>query len=104
MDIRRGTTPNITIELPNTVDLSNIKTVWVTIEQNKELVIDKLTDDVTINNNNISYRLTQDETLSLKAGVSAYIQTRLLNNNEIAYATQREHIAIDDIIKDGVIE
>ena len=101
--LRRGTTPNITCEIIDEVDLSNITSVWLTISQNNELVIDKLTDDVTINTKNISVRLTQEETLSLKAGVMAYIQVRLLNDNEIAYATQTDYVPIDDIIKDGVI-
>ena len=101
--IRRGTTPMITATVQDNVDLSSIKTAWLYITQNNHLVIDKVTSDITISGKNISVPLSQEETLSLTSGVSAYIQIRLLTDRGIAYASQSEFVSVYDVYKDGVI-
>lgn len=103
MIIRRGTTPYITAEIIDDVDISQIKTAWLTIAQNDEIVLDKITSDLVINENNIALRLSQEDTLSLAAGVMTYIQLRLLTDTDIAYASQQDYIAVEDVSKDGVI-
>lgn len=107
MIIRRGTTPYITAEIIDDVDISEITQVWLYITQSigagRHIVIDKDISEVTINHNRVHLRLTQEETLSLEAGVITNIQLRLLNGNEIAYASQTEFITVEDVYKDGVI-
>lgn len=100
---RRGTTPYITCTILDDIDLSTIKTAWLTISQNGSIVIDKVTEDLTINNKSIAIRLSQEDTLSLKAGVMSYIQLRLLTDTDIAYASQQDYVPVEDIIKDGKI-
>ena len=101
--IRRGTTPLLTCRITDNTDISNIKTVWLYITQGDKVVIDKLTDDVTISGKSVSVRLTQEETLLLKAGVMAYVQMRLLLSSDLAYATQQDYVPVEDVGKDGVI-
>ena len=102
--IRRGTTPMLTCKILDDVDYSTFKTVWLTFKQGDVIVLDKLTEDVTINENNIAIRLTQEDTLALTAGVPLYIQIRILTEeDEIAYASQMEFFTVEDVEKDGVI-
>lgn len=104
LTIRRGTTPYLTATIKDNVDLTNITTAWLTIAQNNVIVLDKKTEDLIINDNKVSIRLSQEDTLSLKASVSSYIQLRLLTDSEIAYASQCDFVSVEAIIKDGVIE
>ena len=101
--LRRGSTPYLTATIKENIDYSAIKTAWLTLWQNGNIVLDKITDDLTINNNNISILLTQEDTLSFEAGVMAMIQLRLLTDTEIAYVSQKESIMVDGVLKDGVI-
>lgn len=101
--IRRGTTPLITIELPEEFDVESITTVWIYISQNEEVVIDKVTEDVEIAENTLSVALTQEETLSLEAGL-AILQCRLLNDEDVAFASQASSVRVLDVKKGGVIE
>lgn len=100
---RRGTTPYITFTTTDNIDLSAVKTVWLSVKQSGSIVIDKTTSDLTINSKSISIRLSQEDTLKLEKGVMAYIQIRLLTDTDLAYATDEEYMPIEDIIKDGVI-
>lgn len=108
MVIRRGTTPYITAEILDEVDISNITQVWLYFTQNigdgRTIIIDKDINDVTVNGNKIHIRLTQEETLSFVAGVITNIQIRLLNDGEIAYASNDEFVTIEEVYKGGVIK
>lgn len=103
MKIRRGTTPTITAIIKDNIDLSSAKAIWLSISQNGKVVIDKTLYDFTISGAKISVTLTQEDTLSLMAGVMCYIQERVLFENDIADASQSEYITVDDVIKDGEI-
>lgn len=102
--IRRGTTPNLLCEVTDDIDLSSIKRVWLTIQQGEDIVLDFTTDDVHINNKNIAVALSQEDTLKLKAGIAGSIQIRLLGDTEIAYASQKDYVSVEGVIKDGVIK
>jgi hypothetical protein len=104
LTIRRGTTPYLTATIKDNIDLSNITTAWLTIAQDNIIVLDKKTEDLTISGNKVFIRLSQEDTLSLKSGVSSYIQLRLLTDGELAYASQCDFVSVERIIKDGVIE
>ena len=101
--MRRGTTPYLLCEVTDDVDLSSIKSVWLTITQGEDIVLDFITDDVHINNNNIAVALSQEDTLKLKAGIAGAIQIRLLNDSDIAYASQKDYVSVEGVLKDGVI-
>lgn len=104
MRLIRGTTPTINVNMKGDVDLTDITAIWVYINQNKHVVIDKALNDVSINPETriISLNLSQEDTLRLKPG-EAIFQIRMLMSNGLALATVANRIGIDDIYKDGVI-
>lgn len=104
--IRRGSTPRITARVKDDIDLTPIKSVWLTVTQgitDKQIVIDKVTSDLTINGKIVSVMLTQEETLSLTASVQTYTQIRLLDDSDIAYVSQRVYTVVEDVDKEGEI-
>lgn len=104
MQLTRGTTPTITINVKNEIDLSAITSIWVYISQKNKVVVDKELTDVTIDAEHrvITVRLEQDDTLALKAG-EALFQIRLLMSDTTALATTAQKITIIEVYKDGVI-
>ena len=106
MKFIRGTTPSIDITVKSELDLHLLTQVWLRISQQKgKIYVDKdITDLVEIdyNKNLMIFRLTQDETLSFKAG-EAEIQIRMLLTDGTALACTAEPVEIADINKDGVI-
>lgn len=98
MDIRRGTTPEITYEASHNADSFDI--LWLSLKQGDiEITKEKL--DVTINGKEITFKLTQDETLSFKAGsVSMQLRGRI---GEEAVADEIKSFGVKDIIRNGKI-
>ena len=62
--IIRGTTPTITYTF-NTVDVSKITDAFMTIKRNGTVTIEKDLDDATVGEKDLSWTLTQSETLSV---------------------------------------
>lgn len=106
MQIIRGTTPTIAITITNEMDLSTVQEVWVYIAQQNKVKVDKLLPDVTIDpeNNKISVKLEQDDTLNLKANQDALFQIRMLLTDGTALATVATEIKIGEVYKGGIIE
>jgi hypothetical protein len=104
MQIIRGTTPSIIAHVNSNINLGEISNIWVYIYQEGRVVIDKGRSDVTINPDakTIRVRLTQSETLSLKADVGALFQIRLIIGYT-AYASLAVNIAIKEVYKGGSI-
>ena len=105
MQLTRGTTPTITINVKSEIDLTQVAQVWVYISQQNKVKVDKQITDVTIDsvNKTITLRLEQNDTLALRAG-DALFQIRLLLSDTTALATTASKINIIEIYKDGVIE
>ena len=104
MELIRGTTPSIEITVQTEIDLHQVSEVWIYISQQKTVKVDKKISDVTFNyeNNKMTVKLSQDDTLGLKAG-DALFQIRLLLADGTALATVASEISIDEIYKQGVI-
>ena len=65
----RGTTPTYTLTLPEGIDLTGADQVIVTISDlDMNPLLEISNEDLTIDENEIELRLTQDETLALPAG------------------------------------
>ena len=79
IEIRRGSTPKITCNIPEIIAMENISNVWVYVSQNKKLIVDRNieTIDIDVENHSISVVLTQQETLALAPLPNAIIQIRL---------------------------
>lgn len=102
MEIRRGTTPTICIEIPEEIDASKITAAYVTLNQDGT-ELEKNIEDLTITEQVLSFDLTQEETLNFNSLINGWIQIRLKLKNETAVASQKEVLKILPIIKEGAI-
>lgn len=105
MEFIRGTTPTIEITVKTEIDLHQVAQVWVYISQQNKVKVDKQLDDVTFDYEHrvISLELSQDDTLSLKAGQEALFQIRLLLMDGTALATVASKVTVKEVYKGGVI-
>lgn len=97
----RGTTPKVIIELD--VKVSDIEVAYLTFTQNNIVMFEKTLDDCHCADNVLTCVLTQDETLSLAAGVPLVIQARVKMKDGTATASGLQIIKVLDVFKDGVI-
>lgn len=106
MGLTRGTTPTIIIEFEDEINLDNVDYFYLTIKQYGCEITKKSDDErisVDVANTEISWHLTQEETLSLSAGRSAELQLRGVFKNGEVFASD---IPVDDICRilhEGVI-
>lgn len=96
MYIRRGTTPNITLNVSGVVQENIVKAIFTlkqgSLMMNKEAVIS--TDD-----NNIGIvTFTQEETLQLVADKNADVQVKFKDKNGKVMATDISQIEIKEIL------
>lgn len=98
--MRRGSTPTNTFELD--IDLT-AATVFVSYEQNGQVIVEKTGSDLTVTEDSIVLQLTQEETLRFKPG-EVLIQLRYVFPNGAADASNIIRTTAERIIKDGVIE
>ena len=97
----RGTTPTLAFTLPLATD--SIAAAWVTIAQDRKIIIDKTLDDCARDGNTLTVALTQDETLQLTSGVYCEVQVRVRTADGQAMASQICKLPAERILKDGVI-
>ena len=105
MQLIRGTTPTIQINVITEIDLSQVTAIWVYISQQNKVKVDKELSDVSFDydNRQILATLTQEDTLALKADVDTLFQIRLLLENETALATVASKVTVKEVYKGGVI-
>ena len=65
----QATTPRFVLSLPDTVDLTQAANVYFAIKQNS-LLIEKSTEDLTVEQHTVYVALTQRETLRFKNGTA----------------------------------
>lgn len=100
----RGTTPTIILNLSTSVDLSEVKEMWVTLKSAlKEKTFEKSELTIQPSSYSVSLTLSQEDTLEFSAG-DVRVQVRFLMNNGRAYASNIKQLRMDEILKDGVIE
>ena len=100
--ISRGTTPTISLTIPNLSTLDPAQ-IWLTLKNGDiEITYDINTLNVDKENNTISVSLTQQDTLSYSPGF-LYIQARILADNDRAFKTPMLTLTVEDILKDGII-
>lgn len=100
----RGTTPTICLTVMTSLDLSKIKTVWVTFQN---LVYERTYtgNEVKIvpETKKMYIEMSQEETLSFSTG-KIEVQVRMLMDDDRAYATEIATTTVDDVLRDGVID
>ena len=97
----RGTTPDITFNLP--FDTSTINNVEVYFAQNDEMLLEKGYDDCTMSGTTLVVPLTQDDTLLFDYEEKLQIQVRFLFTDGSVDATDIVKGKVGQILKDGVI-
>lgn len=97
----RGTTPTLKFILP--VDASTIVGGYISIAQDRVVIIEKPISDWTIDGNTITTRLTQQETLRLDESCITEIQIRVKFADGTAPASQIFTVSTERILRDGVI-
>ena len=75
-----GTTPTHIFTLPFSVDV--IKKIRIVYSQDNQIVFTKETDDCTLEDNIVTVKLTQKETLSFDYKKAVEIQVRILTNDD----------------------
>ena len=105
MEIIRGTTPTIVITVTSELDLHQVSQVWIYLSQQNKVKVDKLISNVTFDYDQkiINVKLSQEDTLALKAG-EALFQIRLLLVDNTALATPASKVEIIEVYKDGIID
>ena len=105
LQIIRGTTPTIEINIKSDIDLSLITEVWVYISQRKDVKVDKKLEDAVIDleHKKITVTLSQNDTLGLKAEAETMFQIRLLLNDGTALASVAFETEVLQVYKEGVI-
>ena len=105
MQLIRGTTPTITVNIKDDIDLSQIAQMWCYIYQGGAIKVDKDITDVSridYDERQIFLRLSQEDTLGLIEG-NALFQIRLLMRDDTALATLATQISIAEVYKGGEI-
>lgn len=101
--MRRGTTPYI--EIKTDQDLSKMDYVVFTIEDSTgaEVSVDNKSGMMTVKDNLVTVKLTQDQTLALSEG-EVQMQLRASDSDGTsAVASSIMYGQLDDVLKDGVI-
>lgn len=100
----RGTTPTLTIILPDDFPVSDLSEAEVVISSDGEVKSLKQTSDIMLDdeNNALVVEYTQEETLDLSAG-KASCQVRVLDNSGNAFASKIVSVDVLEVLRDGVI-
>lgn len=70
--MRQGTTPTHIFDLP--FDTGDVERLEITYEQNDKVVLQKQKNDCTLEGNEVSVKLTQEETFLFEAGTNIIAQ------------------------------
>lgn len=99
--MRRGTTPTNVISTDQ--DLTSATAIYLTYSQNKKNIIEKSLADMTVTPEQITVRLSQQETLRFLPGVTVKVQIRAKFDDGSAIASNIMTASVNDILKDGEI-
>ena len=99
--MRQGTTPKHTFTLPFAVP--NTSAVRIIYAQGEKVLFVKTGTDVSIVENKISTRLSQEETFSLDYKQKVKIQIRILTENGEALASHIMTASVEDCLESEVM-
>lgn len=102
--IKRGTTPLQSIEVTNLAQpLTNAAALVLTFAQASKTVLEKTKEDVAVTEDTILFRLTQEETLAFRAGVSVEIECAVRFQDNTSDRSEIVVTTVERILKDEVI-
>lgn len=96
----RGTTPTNVFNVD--LDLTNAEVIYITYKQQNKVVFEKEKSDITVTENSLTVKLTQEETLKLTER-EVEIQIRARFSDGTALASNIIKTTANKILKDGVI-
>ena len=99
--MRRGTTPTHTFTTD--LDLTDAAVIWLTYKVDGEITIEKTKEDLKVTADELSFKLTQKETLALAKGDRVRIQIRARFEDGTAVASNIMETSVTEILKDGEI-
>lgn len=97
----RGTTPRLEFTLP--FDVSQIAEAYITLSQAEKTVLEKRFEECEAEDSMLIIRLSQEETLKLRAGSTTEIQIRARLHSGDALASNIIRVGTERILKEGVI-
>ncbi|MDD3040088.1 hypothetical protein [Bacteroides sp.] len=105
MTITRGTTPELFCVIPDEISVNNIKEIWISIAQMGKILVDRKLSDggIIVNVPNLTFKLSQEDSLKFGTYSSAYCGVRILLNDGTALASKKEEVVICDVVKGGVM-
>lgn len=97
----RATTPTHRFTLPFNYS-QYVKKILITYSQKGNIVLEKNENDVQIDGNIVSYKLTQEETKLFSNG-DVRVQVRVLTIDNDALASKEQTVHIDNVLNDEVL-
>lgn len=99
--MRQGATPKHTFTIP--FDTKNVEKIRVYYKQGDELKLKKTEADATMDGNEISVKLTQEDTLSLDCDKKTLIQLRVVTNVGDAFVSDVFTVATGMCLENEVV-
>lgn len=97
----RGTTP--THVFKTNIDLSDAEVIFITYKQQGKILVEKTIDDVTLTAEEVSVKLTQEDTLAFDEHSNVKLQIRARFADGTAVACPVIERPVGDILKEGEI-
>lgn len=100
--MRRLSTPTHTFTLD--IDMMIVKTIRIVYAQDDSVILVKRGDDVLIDGNTVSVRLTQEETRLFSASSTVSIQLDVLTTDGDVLHSDIIKTLVQDVLLDEVVE
>ena len=99
--MRRGTTPTNIFQTDT--DLTEADVIYISYEQDGNILFEKTGDDIEVSADELRVRLTQEETLQFNTEHRVRMQIRAKFGDGTAIASQVMTASVHEIIKGGII-
>ncbi len=99
--MRRATTPTHTFTLP--FDASMVSRFLLTYKQGAKIVLEKTEEDMTVDGNTWSVKLTQNETNRFTSASDVVVQVRVLTPAGDALVSDPMELRVRDVLNDEVL-
>lgn len=101
MNMTRGTTPTNIIDVD--IDLTGATDIYVTYVQNGHTIMEKTLGDMTVDEERLTIRLTQEETFVFDPKKKVAVQIRAKFADNTAVASNIMYVGVENILKNEVI-
>ena len=91
------------MHIPEDILATDIVQIWLSISQDKRVIIHKEIGDATLTGQTFAFPLSQEETLKLDDEIPVVLQYRILLANGKAMKSQVFTTRAGDLVEDGVI-